>query len=61
VFLVKECADAFLGELLRKWEDSWYIQEIGHTLEKFATTKFSCYQDYCRNKPYQDRTMKQLR
>jgi neuronal guanine nucleotide exchange factor len=61
VCLVKDCAQAFLAELLGKWEESWYIQEVGQVINDNANSRFSVYKDYCRNKPYQDKTLQRLR
>ena len=59
--IVKNCAQAFLAELLAKWEESWYIQEVGQVINDNANSRFSVYKDYCRNKPYQDKTLQRLR
>lgn len=59
--LVRDCSQGFLSELLGKWEESWYIQEIGEIISRATETKFSVYKEYCRNKPYQDKTMQRLR
>ncbi|ODN05946.1 Rho guanine nucleotide exchange factor 26 [Orchesella cincta] len=58
---VRDCSQGFLSELLAKWEESWYIQEIGDIIIRNTETRFSVYKEYCRNKPYQDKTMQKLR
>jgi neuronal guanine nucleotide exchange factor len=58
---VRDCAHSFLTELLGKWEESWYIQEIGDIINQNAISKFSVYKEYCRNKPYQDKVIQRLR
>ncbi|XP_021949454.1 rho guanine nucleotide exchange factor 26 isoform X2 [Folsomia candida] len=58
---VRECAHSFLAELLAKWDESWYIQEIGEIIDRNTNSRFSVYKEYCRNKPHQDKTMQRLR
>ncbi|CAG7824120.1 unnamed protein product [Allacma fusca] len=58
---VRDCSQNFLADLLAKWKESWYIQEIGHVIKDYATKRFPIYIDYCRNKPHQDRTLSTLR
>jgi hypothetical protein len=58
---VRACAQSFLAELLSKWEESWYIQEIGEIINRNTNSRFSVYKEYCRNKPYQDKAMQRLR
>lgn len=58
---VRDCSQSFLSELLGKWEESWYIQEIGEIISRNTESRFAVYKEYCRNKPYQDKAMQRLR
>ena len=58
---VRECSEALLADLERRWQESIYIREICDILLEHASKKFEVYIKYCTNQLYQERTLRELK
>ncbi|RXG71356.1 Rho guanine nucleotide exchange factor 26, partial [Armadillidium vulgare] len=58
---VKKCSELFLGDLEKRWQESFYISSITDIVLKHTTSSFSVYVKYCSNQIYQDRKLRDLK
>lgn len=58
---VRECSEALLADLERRWQESICIREICDILLEHASKKFEVYIKYCTNQLYQERTLRELK
>lgn len=57
---IQRVSNAFLDDLLKKWEYSLYINDIGELINHYAQNGFGAYREYCGNQPNQDHTLHKL-
>ncbi|KAG4073227.1 hypothetical protein HA402_010870, partial [Bradysia odoriphaga] len=58
---IQRVSNAFLEDLLKKWADSLYINDIGELINHYAQNEFGVYREYCGNQPHLDHTLQKLR
>lgn len=58
---VRECSEALLADLERRWQESVYIREICDILLEHASKHFEVYIKYCTNQLHQERMLKELK
>ena len=58
---VRECSEALLTDLERRWQESVYIREICDILLDHASKHFEVYIKYCTNQLYQERMLRDLK
>jgi hypothetical protein len=57
---IQRVSNSFLQDLLEKWEESLYINEISELIDYYALTGFSVYKEYCGNQPNQEHVFHKL-
>ncbi|XP_059350138.1 uncharacterized protein LOC130686438 [Daphnia carinata] len=58
---VRECSEALLADLERRWQENVFIREICDILLEHASKHFEVYIKYCTNQLYQERMLRELK
>ena len=58
---VRECSEALLADLEKRWQESVVIREICDVLLDHASKHFEVYIRYCTNQLYQERMLRELK
>lgn len=58
---VRECSEALLADLEKRWQENVFIREICDILLEHASKHFEVYIKYCTNQLYQERMLKELK
>lgn len=58
---VRECSEALLTDLEKRWQENIFIREICDILLDHASKHFEVYIRYCTNQLYQERMLRELK
>lgn len=58
---VRECSEALMTDLEKRWQENVLIREICDILLEHASKHFEVYIRYCTNQLYQERMLRELK